>query len=115
MPTTKQIILLDKDGTLVDSSGSLFNAGELSKEGFIKHFPFLESIFKALLHEQKLNAPITFHGVETKHLFLPGYYNYIFSSIYKNEEKLIRWEILDATKEYEQIKKNQQINHEQKF
>lgn len=112
MSLNKQTLLLDKDATLLDSCDSLFVTHDFINEDIIPHFPFLESIFKELLQQLKCEHTITFSGVSTKHIFLPGYYDYIFNLIPPKQGNLIQWQIVDATDTYNSQKRHQQTYQE---
>jgi hypothetical protein len=114
MKRFKQTLLLDETGLLVESCDSLFLANNLKGQSMTMYFPFLESVFDDLLIKLELNHTVIFPGVETKHEFLPGYYDYVFTSVRKNGEALIEWQILDATDEYTQVKQEQQSFNEEK-
>jgi len=57
---------------------------------------------------------IGFTGVETKHSFLPGYYDYVFNLMHKNNKEVIEWQILDTTTAYNDLKIQQQNHHNSK-
>ena len=112
MKFTKQTLLINEDAMLLQSCDSLFATDDLRNRNIILYFPFLESVFDDLLKRLKKENRIVFKGVETKHSFLPGYYDYIFNVMYKNKKKVIKWQILDTTIPYQAIKINQQNHHE---
>jgi len=112
MTQTKQTLLLNKDAMLLHSCDSLFATPEFLNQNIILHFPFLESIFDELLERLKEETYIIFRGIETKHPFLPGYYDYAFSLVDANDTSLIQWEIIDETEAYNAIKVKQQSKNE---
>ena len=110
----KQTLLLDKDAILLHSCDSLFPISDLKHKNVIPYFPFLESVFDDLLSRLKEDGEVIFQGVETKHAFLPGYYDYRFNLVYQNQKEVIEWQILDTTKTYNKLKVVQQNHHNQK-
>jgi len=114
MILVKQTLLINKDAVLLHSCDSLFETIKLRNRNIIPYFPFLESVFYDLFNRLKVDGRITFSGVETKHPFLPGYYDYIFNLINKNQKELIEWQILDTTTAYNDLKKQQQSHHNSK-
>ncbi len=107
----KQTLLINKDAILLHSCDSLFATDNLRNRNIIPYFPFLESVFDDLLNRLKVDGRIAFTGVETKHSFLPGYYDYIFNLLYKNKKEIIEWQILDTTTAYNDLKVQQQNHH----
>ena len=107
----KQTLLINKNAILLHSCDSLFETDNFRNRNIILHFPFLESVFDDLFNRLKVDGGITFTGIETKHSFLPGYYDYIFNLIYKNKREFIEWQILDATIAYNNLKIEQQNHH----
>jgi len=99
---------------LLHSCDSLFTTHQLKNQSILPHFPFIESVFEELLTRLKKESIITFKGIETKHNFLPGYYDYAFTVIYANGDKFIQWQIADETDAYNAIRVEQQSSHEQK-
>ncbi len=114
MILTKQILLINKHAVLLHSCDSLFATDNLRNRNIIPYFPFLESVFDDLFNHLRLDGRITFSGIETKHSFLPGYYDYIFNLVYKNKKEVIEWQILDTTNAYNDLKVQQQRHHNQK-
>ncbi len=112
MTQTKQTLLLNIDAMLVHSNDSLFATPHLINQNIIPHFPFLESIFEELLERLKGESYIIFKGIETKHQFLPGYYDYTFSLVQVNDKQLIQWQIIDETDTYKAMKIEQQSKNE---
>ena len=112
MNLIKQTLLINKDAMLLHSCDSLFATDNLRNRNIIPYFPFLESVFEDLLKRLKMDGRIIFKGVETKHSFLPGYYDYVFNLMYKNKKEVIEWQILDTTIPYEMLKTTQQNHHE---
>lgn len=112
MPRLKQTLLLNEDGMLICSSDSLFDTAELLDQNILPFFPFLESVFLGLIARLEEDETVLFPGVETKHEFLPGYYDYQFNFHYKENTRLVLWQILDATKKYNQVKITQQSSNE---
>jgi len=115
MKLSKQILLINEDAMLLHSCDSLFVTDNLRNRNIIPYFPFLEGVFDALLERLKKNNRIVFKGVETKHSFLPGYYDYVFNLMYRNKKEVIEWQILDTTISYQALKINQQNHHEKKI
>jgi len=112
----RQSMTLDEKGLLLTSCDSLFSTEDFVGQNMIEHFPFLESVFLELLSKLELGRLIHFPRVETKHLFLKGIYDYTFRIIRIRDEKWgIQWDIVDATKEYQALKKQQQSDHEKKL
>lgn len=114
MILVKQTLLINKEAILLHSCDSLFETINLRNRNIIPYFPFLESVFEDLVRRLKADGSIIFSGVETKHPFLPGYYDYIFNLIYKNKKEVIEWQILDTTIAYNDLKTQQQNHHNQK-
>ncbi len=110
----KQTLLINKDAILLHSCDSLFETANLRDRNIIPYFPFLESVFDDLIYRLKIDGRITFSGVETKHSFLPGYYDYVFNLIHKNKKEVIEWQILDTTNAYNDLRTQQQNHHNQK-
>ena len=104
-------MLLTKSAILIDSCNNLFNAVPYKNQIITTHFPFLESVFEALWEQLENQGEIIFPGVETKHSFLPGYYDYVFK-IANKERELIEWQIIDVTENYEAIRIKQQEDNE---
>ena len=114
MMLTKQILLINKNAVLLHSCDSLFATDNLRNRNIIPYFPFLESVFDDLFNRLKVDGRVMFTGVETKHSFLPGYYDYIFNLIRKNKKEVIEWQILDSTNTYNELKVVQQNHHNRK-
>lgn len=112
MSQIKQTLLLNNNAMLLHSCDSLFVTHQLKNQNIRPHFPFLESIFEELLERLKAETSITFRGIETKHEFLPGYYDYAFSFVSSEGNKVIQWQILDETEAYNTLKVKQQSSHE---
>lgn len=93
---------------LLHSCDSLFATHQLINQNLLPHFPFLESIFDVLKRQLTTRESIAFEGVATKHKCLPGYYDYTFSLVQKFGQKIIKWQILDATENHEKVKSYQQ-------
>ncbi|MFK7983744.1 MAG: hypothetical protein AB8G86_27455 [Saprospiraceae bacterium] len=110
----KQILLINKDAVLLHSCDSLFVTENLRNQNIIPYFPFLESVFDDLINRLKVDGRIVFTGVETKHAFLPGYYDYIFNLMYQNKKEVIEWQILDTTTAYNDLRVQQQNHHNNK-
>ena len=114
MILVKQTLLISLDAVLLHSCDSLFQTTTLKNRNILPYFPFLESVFEDLVSRLKIERSITFSGVETKHAFLPGYYDYIFNLIYDNKKEIIEWQILDTTTAYNDLKVQQQNHHSSK-
>ena len=112
MTQPKQTLLLNMDAMLMHSCDSLFATPQFTNQNIILHFPFLESIFEELLERLKEEPRIIFKGIETKHQFLPGYYDYAFSLVHTNDKQLIQWQIIDETDTYNAMKVEQQSKNE---
>ncbi len=112
MSQIKQTLLLNNNAMLLHSCDSLFVTHQLRNQNIRPHFPFLESIFEELLKRLNVESSITFRGIETKHHFLPGYYDYAFSFVSSGGNKVIQWQILDETDSYNILKVKQQLSHE---
>ena len=111
-----QSMTLDEHGLLLTSCDSLFSTEDLVGKKLIEYFPFLESVFSDLLEELELGRTIHFPKVETKHLFLTGFYDYTFKIIrIQNDKWGIQWDIVDATEEYQALKNQQQSDHEKEI
>ncbi len=108
----KQTLLLNSNAMLLHSCDSLFVTHQFKNQNIRPHFPFLESIFEELLERLKMESSITFKGIETKHNFLPGYYDYTFSFVDVEGEKLVQWQVIDETEAYNALKVTQQSSHE---
>jgi len=112
----QQSMTLDKQGILLTSCDGLFSTENLIGKNLIEHFPFLESVFSDLLDQLELGRTIHFPKVETKHLFLTGFYDYTFRIIrIQNNGLGMQWDIVDATKEYQALKNQQQSDHEKEI
>jgi len=112
MTQIKQTLLLNTNAMLMHSCDSLFVTHQLRNQNIRPYFPFLESIFEELLNRLKVESSIIFKGIETKHNFLPGYYDYAFSVVSPEGDKLIQWQIVDETEAYNALKIIQQSSHE---
>ena len=113
MAQTRQTMTLDKEGFLLTSCDTLFSSESFVGKNMIERFPFLESVFSDLLEKLELGRTISFPRIETKHVFLAGYYDYVFRVIrIRNSGLGIQWEIIDATQEYSILKDEQQLSHE---
>lgn len=112
MPQIKQTLVLNSNAILLHSCDSLFVTHQLRNQNIRPHFPFLESIFEELLQRLQEETSIIFKGIETKHNFLPGYYDYAFSFVFFEGKKLIQWQIIDETDAYNEKKIEQQSSHE---
>ena len=112
MPQIKQTLLLTNNAMLLHSCDTLFATDQLLNQNILPNFPFLESVFKELLIRLKAESTIVFKGIETKHHFLPGYYDYVFSFVQSDKNKVIQWQIVDETETYNAIKTVQQSSHE---
>lgn len=107
---------LDEKGLLLSSCDTLFSTKDFVGKNLIEYFPFLESVFSELSEVLELGRTIHFPKVETKHLFLAGFYDYSFKIIRVQDDKRgIQWEIIDATAAYEALKKQQQSDHEEEI
>ncbi len=112
MTQIKQTLLLNSSAILLHSCDSLFVTHQLQSQNIRPYFPFLESIFEELLQRLKEEPYIIFEGIETKHNFLPGYYDYVFSFVSSGGKKLVQWQIMDETAAYNEKKIQQQSSHE---
>ena len=114
MAEIKQTLLLTKEAILLGSGDSLFSTKQYINQKVTSIFPFVESIFDNLLKQLENEAIIVFPAVETKHSFLPGYYDYSFTIKKVNGKELIEWQIIDVTKSYKDMQNQQQISNEKK-
>lgn len=112
MTRLKQTLLLNSNAMLLHSCDTLFATDQLMNESILPCFPFLESVFEDLLVRLKTESTIIFKGIETKHAFLPGYYDYVFSFNQLGENTVIQWQIVDETEIYNALKIVQQSSHE---
>ena len=113
MPQIKQTLLLTNNAMLLHSCDTLFATDQLIDHNILPCFPFLESVFNELLIRLKTESTIVFKGIETKHDFLPGYYDYVFSFIQSDGHKMIQWQIVDETETYNALKIVRQSSHEE--
>ena len=114
MTLLKQTLLISKDAILLNSCDSLFVTDNLRNQNIIPYFPFLESVFEDLIYRLKVDGEVVFNGVETKHTFLPGYYDYIFRLMFQDGKEVIEWQILDTTSAYNDLRRQQQNHHNSK-
>ena len=108
-----QTIFLNNHGLVTTSNETLFPTAVLSNYSTLSTFPFIESIFDALLN-QPIGAVFQFKKVKTNHSFLPGIYDFTFVRLphcNKCKGSLI-WTIFDRTSEYMKQTKKQQIRQE---
>ena len=95
------------------SCDSLFPTDKFLDQDLRELFPFLESVFSELLKTLETGRIIQFPKVETKHIFLPGFYDYSFRLIrIKNSEIGLQWDVIDATAEYNDLQTAQQSAHD---
>lgn len=116
MSKARQTITLDQRGYLLTSCDSLFPTEKFLNQDLREFFPFLESVFTQLFKTLETGRIIQFSKVETKHIFLPGFYDYSFRLIrIRNEEIGLQWDVVDATEDYKELKTAQQSAHEKKL
>ncbi|MGK0389915.1 MAG: hypothetical protein ACI94Y_002660 [Maribacter sp.] len=107
-----QVILIEKDGNVVESCDSIFNTSTLTQYSVSEWFPFIESVFYSLEHLKVGDAKLLFSKVEEPAPFLQGYYDFSFSRIEMKGKEYILWELFDYTTLYEDFKKYQQKRNE---
>lgn len=113
MSKKSQTMMLDKEGLLLSSCDTIFSTENLLDKDLREVFPFLESVFLELLTSLEPGVRVYFPKVETKHVFLSGYYDYSFKLVrIKRDQWGILWDIIDATEQYSVLKKRQQSDHE---
>ncbi len=116
MSKVRQTITLDQRGHLLTSCDSLFPTEKFLDQDLKEFFPFLESVFSDLIQTLETGRIIQFPKVETKHIFLPGFYDYSFRLIrIRNEEIGLQWDVVDATNEYTDLRIDQQSSHEKEL
>ncbi len=116
MSKVRQTITLDQRGYLLTSCDSLFPTEKFLNKDLKEFFPFLESVFVDLIQTLETGRIIQFPKVETKHIFLPGFYDYSFRLIrIRNEEIGLQWDVVDATNEYTDLQTEQQSAHEKEL
>ena len=116
MSKVRQTITLDQSGHLLTSCDSLFPTEKFLDQDLRELFPFLESVFVELLQTLETGRIIQFPKVETKHIFLPGFYDYSFRLIrIRNSEIGLQWDFIDDTEEYNDLKRAQQSAHEKEL
>lgn len=102
-----QIIIFDKEGSIVESNDTLFNSNEIGATPVYLYFPLIESIFHLLFKKD-----IDFQGVEVENKLLAGVYDYSFRAIPKDNSNYIEWTIEDRTNEYNHKRIQQQERQE---
>ncbi len=107
-----QLILLDYKGFVVQSCDSIFSTTSLKDSPIQNKVVFIESIFNSLVKLKPSDPEIRFTKVEIPANFLPGYYDFTFSSVLLDKEKYILWSIFDYTDLYLDLMKYQQRKNE---
>jgi len=107
-----QLILLDYKGFIVQSCDSIFSTKSLKDSPIQDNVVFIESIFSSLVGLQPNDSEIRFTKVEIPANFLPGYYDFTFSSISLDNQNYILWSIFDYTDLYLDLMKYQQRKNE---
>jgi len=107
-----QLILLNKQATIVSSCDSIFNTTSLKDKPVIDWFPFLESIFTNIWEMTSNESNISFNKMETPIPQLPGTYDFSFSKTIIDKKELLLWCIYDYTDLYEDFKQFQQRKNE---
>jgi len=116
MSKVRQTITLDQRGHLLTSCDSLFPTEKFLNEDLRTFFPFLDSVFAELFQKLETGRIMQFPKVETKHLFLPGVYDYSFRIIrIRNSEIGLQWDVIDATDDYMELKTTQQSAHDKEL
>lgn len=103
-----QVILIDKDGDVVESCDSIFDSSSLTETPVYEWFPFIESVFPSLCSLELEGEGLLFSKVEKPAQYLLGYYDFSFSKI-KIENKIhFLWEIFDYSTLYRDFRIYQQ-------
>ena len=105
-------IILNHEGVIVSSTGTILHPGAIIQQSAIQLFPFIDSIFEALQQLKSSDEPLEFSAVNISEspLLPEGYYDYIFT--YKDG---IEWTIIDQTEWYRQKRLGQQAQYDQLF
>lgn len=106
-----QFILLDQEGSLVDSCNSLFDTSLKSQE-VNKWMPLFESIESQILLLELDSPELFLPKIQAPMQELRGFYDFSFSKIEYNEKQLILWIIYDNTKIYKDFFSYQQNRNE---
>lgn len=107
-----QLILLDYNGLIVQSCDSIFSTKMLRESPLQEQIIFIESIFDSLVKLKPTDTELRFSKIEMPAKFLPGYYDFTFSSIHLEGKDYILWSIFDFTNLYIDLKKYQQQKNE---
>jgi len=107
-----QLVLLDYNGFIVHSCDTIFSTNTLKDSIVFQYIPFVESIFQELIKLKPTDPEIQFSRVEVPANFLPGYYDFTFSSIELENQQYILWSIYDFTGIYLDLMKYQQYKNE---
>lgn len=107
-----QMILLDKNGSIVESCDTLLNTNELPSRSALELSPLVESIFDYLLELTSDEPEVSFSKVESPLAELNGFYDFTFTSVFLNGIKYILWRIYDHTSLYTELQRNQQRMHD---
>lgn len=107
-----QLVLLDYEGHIVHSCDTIFSTKPLKNSVVSQAVPFIESIFQELVKLNPKEPEIRFSRVEVPAKFLPGYYDFTFSSIELENQAYILWSIYDFTGIYLDFMKYQQYKNE---
>ncbi len=109
----QQVIVLDKEGFLISGNEVLCPLSAFQTTSVVTQFPFIGSIFTALLR-QPLWRILEIKKVNTIHTLLPGIYDCSFYRCYLElyAQEVLIWNIADRTNFYQGLRMEQQIRHE---
>ncbi len=107
-----QVILVTKDGRVVESCNSIFDVTPFKQKTVTDWFPFIESVFPTVLYMDTKAPELLFSKVENPSSFLPGYYDFTFSVVQIDNEEYVLWEVYDFTSLYQDFRHYQQKRNE---
>jgi len=107
-----QLVLMDYEGRIIESCDTIFSTQELKLTPLTESVVLIESIFDILIKLQPNDPEIRISKVEIPANFLPGYYDFTFSSVLLDNKKYILWSIFDFTELYLDLMKYQQSKNE---
>jgi hypothetical protein len=112
--TANQRIVLDFQGSILESDDGIFDTSSYRNHPFLLYSPFLESIFHSVLDLQQESGVLYFPRVETLLDDVVGVYDCHFRCMTCNSyQTKFEWLINDFTQAFEQIRDIQQENNEE--
>jgi len=109
----RQILLFDENLNFVRSDDKIFPTQKLQDITLERWLPFMESIGENLKKLDKEDEELIFSRVESPAAFLPGSYDFSFSTKTIGGKNYILWKVFDYTDTYDYLTRYQQLKNEQ--